>query len=356
MLHITYMRRCFELAQLAKGYTAPNPMVGAVLVHEDTIIGEGYHQYYGADHAEVDCLKNVAEPDRYLIPQSAMYVNLEPCAHFGLTPPCATRLVQERIKRVSIANTDPFEKVKGNGIGILLEGGVEVTTGMLEKEGAWLNRRFFCFHTKKRPYIILKWAQTSDRFMAPVQRTRHQITGPESQQLVHKWRTEEGAIMVGTTTAINDNPRLTARLCEGRQPLRIALDRNLQLPNTHHLLDDAAPTWLINELEDNVSGNVRSIKLPFNDSLLPGILDQLWQAKILSVIIEGGAALLHSFISEGLWDEARIFTGPAALQNGIATPALTGGALAFSDLIGADQLNIFVNKKSAYPYVSGMEL
>jgi diaminohydroxyphosphoribosylaminopyrimidine deaminase/5-amino-6-(5-phosphoribosylamino)uracil reductase len=356
MLHITYMRRCFELAQLAKGYTAPNPMVGAILVHEGRIIGQGYHHHYGSDHAEVDCLKNVAEADKNLIPRSAMYVSLEPCAHYGLTPPCAIRLVQERIREVYIANTDPFEKVHGNGISILRLGGIPIMTGMLEKEGAWINRRFFCFHTQKRPYIILKWAQTSDHFMAPADRTPHQITGPESQQLVHKWRTEEGAIMVGATTAKNDDPRLTARLSEGKQPLRIALDRNLQLPPTHNLLDDAAPTWLINELEDNVTGNFRSIKLPFNALLLPGILDQLWQAKILSVIIEGGAALLQSFIEQGLWDEARIFTGPATLQNGIPSPALTDATHAFSDLIGADQLNIFVNKNSPYPYVSGMAL
>jgi diaminohydroxyphosphoribosylaminopyrimidine deaminase/5-amino-6-(5-phosphoribosylamino)uracil reductase len=356
MTHEIYMRRCLELAQRAKGHTAPNPMVGAVLVHNDRIIGEGWHHFYGAAHAEVNCLKNVAKADKHLIQDSVMYVNLEPCAHYGITPPCATRLVEEKVKKVVIANTDPFEKVSGKGIKILEAGGVAVETGVLEKEGLWVNRRFFCFHQQKRPYIILKWAQTKDGFMAPADKTRLQITGDVANKLVHKWRTEEGAIMVGATTALNDNPQLTARLHEGNNPVRIALDRNLQLPHTHHLFDSSAPTWIINEQHETLDGNVHFVKLPFGDALLPQLLHRLYNNKILSLIVEGGAMLLSSFINAGLWDEARIFTGNVSLQNGIAAPALNNRELVFTNTIGDDSLQVFVNKNSAYPYAPGMEL
>ena len=351
--HIAY---CLDLAQRAKGHTAPNPMVGAVLIHNDRVIGEGWHHYYGADHAEVNCLKNVAAADKHLIPEGTMFVNLEPCAHYGITPPCANRLVQEKIKRVVIANSDPFEQVNGRGIDILNDGGISVETCVLEKEGLWVNRRFFCFHKQKRPYIILKWAQTKDSYIAPADRSRLQITNTDSQNLVHKWRTEEAAIMVGATTALMDNPQLTSRLYEGRQPLRIVLDRSLKLPVTYHLLDGTAPTWIINEQKEILHGNVHSVKLPFDDALLPSLLHKLYEARILSVIVEGGAALLNSFISAGLWDEARVFTGDIFLKEGIHAPVLLDEIAGFTRGIDNDQLQVFVNKKSHYPYVNGMEL
>jgi len=351
-----YMSLCLKLAQRAKGHTAPNPMVGAVLVHNDRIIGEGWHHYYGADHAEVNCLKNVAEADKYLIPDSTMFVSLEPCAHYGITPPCANRIVQEKIKHVVIANNDPFEQVNGKGVDILKAAGIKVETGILEKEGLWVNRRFFCFHKQKRPYIILKWAQTKDGLIAPADRGKFQITKPDSQKLVHKWRTEEAAIMVGTTTALNDNPQLTSRLYEGRQPLRIVLDKNLQLPATHHLFDNTAATWVINEHKEVLLGNVHSIKLPFDVQLLPALLHKLYEAKILSVIVEGGAVLLNSFIAAGLWDEARIFTGDVLLKEGIKSPVLQDEVPAFNTAISNDSLQVSVNKKSDYSYVNGLEL
>ncbi len=344
------------MAQRAKGHTAPNPMVGAVLVHNDRIIGEGWHHYYGADHAEVNCLKNVPDPDKHLIPESTMYVNLEPCAHYGITPPCATRLVQEKIKKVVIANKDPFEKVSGLGIQILQDAGIEVTTGICASEGEWVNRRFFTFHSLHRPYIILKWAQTTDGFIAPPDRSRLQITGPESQNLVHKWRTEEAAIMVGTTTAIYDNPRLTARHYHGRQLLRIVLDRKLHLPQTNHIFDDAAATWVINEQREILSGNIHSIQIPFDDSLLVSLMHRLRDANILSLIVEGGATLLNSFISLGLWDEARIFTGSITLKEGIPAPVITNHNIAFKTPSGEDTLQVTINKNNAYPYIEGMEL
>ncbi|MBZ0099323.1 MAG: bifunctional diaminohydroxyphosphoribosylaminopyrimidine deaminase/5-amino-6-(5-phosphoribosylamino)uracil reductase RibD, partial [Taibaiella sp.] len=195
MTHELYIRRCFELSLRGKGRVSPNPMVGAVLVHNGRIIGEGWHKEYGGPHAEINCLASVAEEDKHLIPQSTMYVSLEPCAHHGKTPPCADRLVQERVKEVIICNTDPHDKVAGKGIEILRKAGIAVTTGVLEREGRWLSRRFFCTMEQKRPYVILKWAQTADGFFAPLDRSRYQITTQDSMQLLHKWRTEEDAIM-----------------------------------------------------------------------------------------------------------------------------------------------------------------
>ncbi len=386
MPHQSYIQRCLQLAQRAKGFTSPNPMVGAVLVHGNRVISEGYHHYYGAPHAEVNCLENVPAADKHLVPECTMYVNLEPCAHYGLTPPCATRIVSERIKKVVIANTDPFGEVSGRGIAILKEMGTEVTHGIMDKEGLWLNRRFFCFHTHKRPYIILKWAQTADGFIGADGRRqeagaggrgklqeagaggsgrlqeagsggsgRLQITGAESQQLSHKWRTEESAIMVGYTTALNDNPQLTARLHKGRQPLRIALDRNLGLPTSHHLFNDDAATWIINGQHETISGNVHYIKLPFDD-LLPALIRRLHDARILSVIVEGGTQLLNSFISAGLWDEARVFTGAMTIGAGVAAPTLTKETYACSSEYGGDTLQVYTNIGNRYGYVEGMEL
>lgn len=351
------MQRALQLAAKGSGSTAPNPMVGAVLVYDGRIIGEGWHHKYGCNHAEVDCLNNVSDTDRLLIPESTMYVTLEPCAHYGQTPPCATRLVAEKVKKVVIANTDPFEKVQGRGIEILKEGGVVVETGLLENEGAWLNRRFFCFHQNKRPYIILKWAQTADGFIAPSDSSRFQITGPASMELVHKWRTEESAIMVGTNTARNDNPELTARLWIGPQPLRIVLDRNLTLPRTNNIFNNKAPTWVINEVVEKEENEVKFIKVAFDNNLIVNLLNELFKVKKLSLIVEGGTQLLNSFIASRLWDEARVFTGRQTLGNGIASPEFLKNSIQVSEMtIGEDRLSIFVNSNSQYKYQKGMPL
>lgn len=351
-----YMQHCLQLAQQAKGYTSPNPMVGAVLVHDGRIIGEGYHHFYGAAHAEVNCLDHVSAAARHLIPQSTLYVNLEPCAHFGLTPPCASRVIAEGIKKVVVANTDPFDQVSGRGIAMLRDAGMAVTTGVLEQEGQWVNRRFFCYHTSKRPYIVLKWAQTADGFIGASDSSPIKITGADSLQLSHKWRTEEAAILVGFTTALNDNPQLTARHHTGRQPLRIALDRNLLLPKSNHLYNNDAATWLVNEKDETSMGNMHYIKLPFDEHLLPALLQRLYAAHILSVIVEGGAHLLNSFIAAGLWDEARVFTGPQYIGNGINAPALQNESTAFTSLHGSDSMTFYTNKSSSFQYVAGMEL
>ncbi len=350
-----YMQRCLELAAMGKGHVAPNPMVGAVLVHNGRIIGEGWHKHYGQAHAEVNCLQNVAETDWQLIPESVMYVSLEPCAHYGKTPPCATRLVQEHVKEVIICNDDPFDKVAGRGMEILKQAGIPVTSGLLAPEGKWLNRRFFCFHEQQRPYIILKWAKTNNGFLAPADSSRMQLTGKPAQELVHKWRAEEAAIMVGTTTARNDNPQLTARLVQGAQPLRIVLDRQLTLPANLNIYANDAPTWIVNEGKETVEGHVSFIKLDFNNMLLEQLMHRLYNAGIQSVIVEGGARLLNSFIEIGLWDEARVFTAPVQLGNGIHAPVFNTNAV-FKTAIGEDALKLYVNDKSNYPYVGGMEL
>ena len=331
-------------------------MVGAVLVYNDRIIGEGWHHFYGADHAEVNCLNKVAEADKHLIPESTMYVSLEPCAHYGITPPCALRIVAEKIKKVIIANVDPFAQVSGRGIDILRANDIEVTTNILEQEARWVNRRFFCFHERNRPYIILKWAQTNDGFIAPADKSRIHITNAGSNQLVHKWRTEEAAILVGYNTALHDDPQLTARLWNGKQPLRIVIDREQKLPSSAHLFDNAAATWVINEQRETLHGNVHHIQLSFNEPLIPQLLTRLHDAKILSLIVEGGAQTLSTFIDAGLWDEARIFTGEALIESGIAAPVLTNATTAFTTGLGNDTLQVFTNKDSGFSYPQVMEL
>lgn len=345
-----YMKRALLLAAIGSGNTAPNPMVGAVLVHNGRVIGEGWHKQNGQAHAEVNCLDSVAAGDRQLIKESTMYVTLEPCAHHGKTPPCADRLVTEGLKRVVIANTDPFTKVNGKGVAILKEAGIEVQTGLLEQEGRWLNRRFFCMHTLGRPYIILKWAQTADGFIAPLTRQPIAITGADTAVLVHQWRAQEAAIMVGTTTARNDNPQLTARLWQGRQPLRIMLDRKLTLPTTANIYNTDAPTWVVNEGKEEHQGHITFVKSTFDDKLLPTLLARLHSASVLSVIVEGGAALLSSFIAAGLWDEARILTAATTLGSGVAAPSLCDAAHAFSSQVGPDLLSLFVNNASKFTY------
>jgi len=341
---------------MAKGHVSPNPMVGAVLVHNERIIGEGWHQQYGQAHAEVNCLASVADEDRQYIPESSMYVSLEPCSHFGKTPPCANRLVKEGIKNVVICNKDPFAQVNGRGVEILQSNGISVTTGVLADAGRWVNRRFFCLHEQQRPYIILKWAQTADGFIAPTDRSRYPITNAQSNQLVHKWRTEEDAIMVGFQTALNDNPQLTARLWDGKNPLRIVTDKNLTLPSSLKLFDNGAETWVLNSKEENSKGNLHHIQLDFNSSIIPQLLQRLYESNKQSLIVEGGAVLLQTFIDAGLWDEARVFTGPAKLEAGIKSPVLQQADMVMQSHISTDTLQVYTNTATPYPYVNGYDL
>jgi len=351
-----FIRRCLALAAGSKGYTAPNPMVGAVLVHDGRIIGEGFHERYGAAHAEINCLQSVRDEDKHLISKSTMYVSLEPCAHYGHTPPCAIRLVKEKVQEVIVCNNDPFAQVDGKGFDILRQHHIRTESGILEASGLWVNRRFFCFHQQQRPYVILKWAQTQQGFFAPLNRTRYQMSNRHSQQLVHKWRTEEAAVLVGTQTALNDDPQLTARLWNGKQPLRIVIDKNLSLPKSLRIYNGDAATWIINASKQATEGNITYLQLDFQQDLLQQLLHKLHDEKVLSLIVEGGATLLTGFIEKGIWDEARVFETENVLKEGINAPLLKDTNHAFTSSIQTDRLHLYVNKNSAYQYVPDMEL
>jgi diaminohydroxyphosphoribosylaminopyrimidine deaminase/5-amino-6-(5-phosphoribosylamino)uracil reductase len=312
-----YMNRALQLASLGMGSVSPNPMVGCVIVCEGTIIGEGYHERYGELHAEVNAVHAVA--DRNLLPKSTVYVTLEPCSHHGKTPPCADLLVDCKVKKVIICNNDPNPLVGGEGIQKLRQAGIEVETGLLEERGLVLNRRFFTAMKRKRPYIILKWAQTTDGFVARKNFDSKWISNQYSRQLVHKWRSEEDAILIGTNTAKYDNASLTTRDWKGKNPLRVLLDRNLSLEQSLHLFDGTVPTLCFTE----VTGDGRNCEIVTMKHLrLSEVLDELVGRGIQSLIVEGGAKLLQSFIKEGLWDEARVFVANLKFVSGIAAPEI----------------------------------
>jgi diaminohydroxyphosphoribosylaminopyrimidine deaminase/5-amino-6-(5-phosphoribosylamino)uracil reductase len=345
--HEKFMQRCLELAELGAGLVSPNPMVGAVVVHDGKIIGEGYHQKYGEAHAEVNAIAQVVSkfdnPDE-LLKQSIIYVSLEPCAHYGKTPPCADLIIRHQIPLVVVGTRDPFAPVDGKGIEKLKAAGIEVITGVLEAECQWLNRRFFTKVQKHRPYIILKWAQTNDGYFAPDDGSQLWITGLESRKLVHKWRSEEDAILVGKNTVAIDNPQLNVRYWEGRSPKRVVIDRWLELNKQLNVFDQSVETFIFNEVEFNVDGKNRFIALEDFERYVPQyILYQLYLQDIQSVIIEGGAHTLQTFIEAGLWDEARIFTGKTVLTKGIKSPQITG-IIADESFIGDDRLQVLYNK------------
>jgi diaminohydroxyphosphoribosylaminopyrimidine deaminase/5-amino-6-(5-phosphoribosylamino)uracil reductase len=345
--HEKYMQRCIELAELGAGQVSPNPMVGAVVVHNDKIIGEGYHRKYGEGHAEVNAIAQVTgnfENSAELLKQAIIYVSLEPCAHYGKTPPCADLIIKHQIPLVVVGCRDPFEQVDGKGIEKLKAAGIEVITGVLEKECQWLNRRFFTRVQKNRPYIILKWAQTQDSFFAPGDGSQLWITGAESRKLVHKWRSEEDAILVGKNTAAIDNPQLNVRYWEGKSPKRVVIDRRLELNKNLNIFDQSVETFIFNEIKFDVEGKNKYIALEdFNRYVPQYIVYQLYLQDIQSVIIEGGAHTLQTFIEAGLWDEARIFTGKIVLENGIKAPQITG-IIAEEFPSGDDRLQIIYNK------------
>ena len=318
-----YMQRCLELAKLGLGTAAPNPIVGSVIVYDDKIIGEGYHQKCGGAHAEVNAINSVKNPD--LLEKSTLYVNLEPCAHHGRTPPCADLIVRKKIPRVVIGCIDSFAEVSGKGIDKLKKGGCNVTLGVLENKSLELNRRFFTFHREKRPYIILKWAETKDGFIDKKRQSdetveQNWITNQISKQLVHKWRTEESAFMVGRKTAKKDNPQLTVREWTGRNPIRIVLDRKLKLPTDLKIFDRNAATLIFNSIKDGQIQNLNYIKINFDDNTLHSVLSKLYELEIQSLVVEGGEKLLTSFIEAGLWDEARIFVGNKYFKEGVKAP------------------------------------
>jgi diaminohydroxyphosphoribosylaminopyrimidine deaminase/5-amino-6-(5-phosphoribosylamino)uracil reductase len=321
--HELYMRRCLQLAGLGAGYVAPNPMVGAVLVSEGRIIGEGYHRKYGQAHAEVNCINSVKETDQYLISSSTLYVSLEPCAHYGKTPPCADLVIKNAIPTVVVGCRDPFKQVDGKGIEKLQQAGVEVILGVLEKECSALNKRFFVFNIEKRPYIILKWAQSNNGMIAEADGSPVSISNAFTNKLVHRWRSEEAGIMVGTNTALNDNPQLNTRLWTGNSPVRLVLDLNLRLPTNLKLFDQQQKTVVLNSVEEGENGAVLFYKIEKEQSLVKQILDTCYKLNIQSVLVEGGAKLLQSFIDSGIWDEARVITNTELIvDKGLPAPVL----------------------------------
>jgi len=323
-----FMQRCLELALLGMGDVAPNPMVGCVIVHNESIIGEGYHQKYGEAHAEVNAIRSVKQTE--LLEQSTLYVSLEPCAHFGKTPPCSDLIIQHRIPRVIIGTIDRFAKVAGKGIERMQNAGIEVEVGVLEEECRELNRRFFTFHEKKRPYIILKWAQTLDGFIDTDRtETEHPswITNALAKRLVHKQRSEESAILIGTNTAEFDNPSLTVREWIGNQPVRLVIDRHGRLDVGLHIFDQKAPTWVFTGVEQPDRENLKMIRLHPEQNVIPQLLTELYHRNILSVIVEGGSQLLNSFLELGLWDEAFVYTGNQFFGKGVEAPHISGKRL-----------------------------
>jgi len=343
-----YMLRCLEIAKNGLGTTAPNPMVGAVIVHEDKIIGEGFTSPYGGPHAEVNAINSVA--DKELLKHATIYVTLEPCSHHGKTPPCADLIAKHGIPRVVIGLIDPHTKVAGKGIEKLKNAGSNVITGCLEKECREHHCRFLTFQEKKRPYIILKWAQTADGFIAPKKEERatnpepYWITGPYSRQLVHKWRSEEQSILVGTNTVLEDNPKLDVRLYTGKNPIRIVLDRKLKISADYNILDGSIPTLVLTDMVDTPlqKENVAYRQIDFKGDIAQQICEVLHKENITSVLIEGGTQTLQTFINSGLWDEARIFTGDSQFKTGILAPELKGKIISTKS-IDKDTLKIYGN-------------
>ena len=344
------MQRCIQLAQNGLGRTWPNPVVGSVIVHNDRIIGEGWHQKAGEAHAEVNAIKSVQEKEH--LAAATIYVSLEPCSHFGKTPPCSDLIIAKGIKKVVIGTIDPFSEVAGKGVKKLLDAGCEVRVGILEAECRALNQRFFTFHTKHRPYIILKWAQSSDGFLAPspqenAERKPVWITGKYSRQLVHKWRAEEQAIMVGTNTAVADDPKLDTRLWQGSNPVRVVLDRKLRIPVKSHLFDTTVKTIVITEnlSAERAAKNVIFEQVDFDRYLVKQINELLYRHELQSVIIEGGRQTLETFLNAEIWDEARVFEGNIRFKGGIKAPEISGKII-YESAVTGDRLKIFKNDKN----------
>lgn len=343
--HETYMQRCLLLAANGLSAAMPNPSVGAVIVHNDVIIGEGYTSVYGGNHAEVNAIRSVR--DKSLLKEATIYVSLEPCSHFGKTPPCSDLIIKHKIPKVVIGTIDPFAKVAGKGIARLQNSGCDVTLGILKAECIASNKRFFTFHQHKRPYIILKWAETQDGFIDKIRQENdpvqpNWITNTYSRQLVHKWRSEEQAILVGTNTAITDNPKLNTRDWHGKSPVRVVLDRSLRIPQDYTLFDQTIKTIVITEQEKESQENLIFETIDFSKNIAQQICDVLYNHELQSVIIEGGKQTLQTFIDNNLWDEARIFKGSMLFQQGIEAPQLQGN-LQTAQTILDNSLDIYTN-------------
>ncbi|MCS6935651.1 MAG: bifunctional diaminohydroxyphosphoribosylaminopyrimidine deaminase/5-amino-6-(5-phosphoribosylamino)uracil reductase RibD [Chitinophagales bacterium] len=338
MEHEKYMQRCLALAARGLGNVAPNPMVGCVIVHNGEIVAEGYHQMYGGPHAEVNAIRAVAHEEK--LRECTLYVNLEPCAHYGKTPPCTNLILEKKIQCVVIADNDPNPLVAGKGERQLLEHGVHLIKGILRDEHRFLNRRFITYHSQKRPYVILKWAQSADGWMAPPDNRQVWLSGEEARTLVHRWRAEEQAILVGKNTALTDNPQLTVRFADGRQPLRVVIDRNLEVPGHYNLYSPAAPTLIINAVKDKVDGHITFRRVCFESGFLREVMKILFEMQIQSVMVEGGPETLRHFVNGALWDEARVLISPVQLGSGRGV-RLEGYTPSETKKVGSDTLQIY---------------
>lgn len=340
------MQRCLQLAALGVS-AAPNPKVGAVLVYNDIIIGEGYHEQYGKAHAEVNCINSVPVTDKKYIPGSTLYVSLEPCAHFGKTPPCTDLIIENKIPVVVIGCKDNFNKVNGQGIEKLKNAGVRVVENILSRQAVELNKFFFTFNSKKRPYIILKWAQSKDGKIAGKDFLPLKISNEFTDVLVHKWRSEAGSILIGRRTALYDDPALTTRMWKGKSPVRLIIDKNLSLPGNLKLFNQENNTIVFNYKKNLAAGKIQYQMLKENDSVLLSIMDYLFQKNIQSVLVEGGAATLQLFIDAGLWDEARVITSNTRIvQEGLKAPVLKEFEAVKTENIYSDDIRYYINRQS----------
>lgn len=339
------MLKAVELSEKGLGRVAPNPLVGAVLVYQDTIIGEGYHTKYGEAHAEVNCIKSVTTENQHLIKDATLYVTLEPCSHHGKTPPCVDLVLASGIKNVVIAHLDPFEKVNGTGVAKLTQNGVHVIVGIAEKEARYVNRRFLTRIEKKRPYVILKWAESADGFMAPDTQKPYWLSSHESKTLTHKWRSEEASIMVGYNTVLFDNPMLTTRLYKGKNPIRIVLDREGSLPSTFAIFDGASETIILNKYKSEKIDTVQYLQCDTDSP--QSILDTLYTLNIESVFIEGGAKTLQLFLESNMWDEVCVFKTEIKLINGLNAPLLKLAPYC-EQQISTDKLVIYQNPANKF--------
>ena len=344
-----YMKRCVELAELGRGEVAPNPMVGAVVVHNGRIIGEGYHRQYGGPHAEVHAINSVK--DKELLKESTIYVSLEPCAHYGKTPPCSDLIIASGIPHVVVGSVDPFAKVAGKGIEKMVNAGIKVEVGVLNDVCLELNKRFFTFHQKKRPFIYLKWAQTLDGYL-DIDRAHPEFGQPTwisnelSRRMVHKQRTEVDAILIGTNTAWKDNPSLTVREWTGRQPVRLVLDRKNRLPADIHLKDHTSRTVVFTGLPVESEENLEYVVLDYTKNIVPQVLKWLYEQNLQSVVVEGGRQLLQAFIDQGMWDEAHVYIGHSWFGSGVAAPKLNVLPVK-NQLLHDTQLQVFVHTDQA---------
>ena len=343
MEHEIYMRRCLQLASFGSSYVAPNPMVGCVIVSNNRVIGEGYHANFGGPHAEVNAFERVVEKE--LLAESTVYVSLEPCSHHGKTPPCVDLLISNKVSRVVVGCRDANPEVNGKGIELLKRAGIEVIEGILEAECKQLNKRFFTFHERRRPYVVLKWAQTLDGYIDRVRNVEKQgvnwVSSEITKTLVHKWRSEEQSILVGRNTIINDNPSLTVREYDGLNPIRIVIDSQLQISKDLNIYSDEAPTLVFNRIKNEKIENVEWIKIP--ETSTTHILEELYKRNVSSVFVEGGSRTLQYFIIDNVWDEARVIVGNTRFKDGVKAPIINK-IPSDSFMFGEDKVYLYYRK------------